>query len=78
MKIASLFVIAHHPIGELLSRKKADFIRLLSALIRVKDFDLAILGSGLSGSGSFQIALVFREACIKPLADFTIIIEFVK
>jgi hypothetical protein len=78
MKIASLFVITHHPIGELLSRKKPDFIRLLSAFIRVKDFDLSSRGSILSGSRSFQIALVFREACIKPLVAFTIIIEFVK
>ena len=32
----SLFVIAHHPKGELIAREKSDFIRFLSSLIRGK------------------------------------------
>jgi hypothetical protein len=36
MKIKPTFDGAHHPAGELLSLKKSDFIRLVSALIRGK------------------------------------------
>ena len=36
-----------HPRGELTSKEKSDFIRYLSDLIRVKDFNVASLGPGL-------------------------------